>query len=853
MKNQNPQEILNEILLRMNYDLSKTLTENKVLVEQSNLNPPYKRKETSRQRQDIFDNYNNQFGETYRKFLELDRQADKLTRINEFDRYWKYWNELKKNVVVDSYLQEDEDVIRKIINRLFTINGNNVINKKTVVSKNGLNGYYYNGNGNLIFNINKPFGGVPADFYIKSKGLKTVGNNYELPSKITTSEYYNILNQYNVSSGLQKLTTTNDIKIKDVTNDIDSTKQFQDWLDFYKPGWLKGGSLNKNTDLGYGNFGPNTKAAYEKYKYDFSMYGLLYGYNEILRKYGINDEKSAAFEPWPSEEFEKFKSEMSDFKNQFKDYFGEEVFKIYFPEDAKKEQQKQIEDYALFVESEYQNELTELKKKFGIRNDMVSPYNTGLAGKELQDYNVKYQKTIGNCAYNPEYCKALKDLEFKYKKTKFSSENLIEVDDNVEVPKNSTLTRYSTGDFKNIESIKNAFVTNLSDNELKSFIAPSNFTPSNQPQINSPGYKGLGDTNFAWIWKLVEGEIKSIVLEPPFDDVVWKRMLWYDKSKDNYILKDGFWFKNEFGTYVEYNKNFLWDSTFWERNKSFILGLASMVISIFGPQTWPILLASAAFDLASSYDDLKEGNNVGAAVGVIFAAIPFISKGMFTYSTSEINKVVSKFKNVKTESQFNTVYTKLPENEKRIFKEAFEIDKEKLNAAVKKAKADPNVIKTAIKTTPKLNKGTLDLSMRLKRNLSEVGMVLSVMALSSPIKNTQKFIGKKKEELIKYLFDSTQYGKIMKSYNESIGKGISDVVKNGYSESDKTELKTTSDENLRILSNKQIKDENEEILELFDVEVGAKIINDIVKDPSDTVTQEMMDTLNTSFPKLIKK
>jgi hypothetical protein len=143
--------------------------------------------------------------------------------------------------------------------------------------------------------------------------------------------------------------------------------------------------------------------------------------------------------------------------------------------------------------------------------------------------------------------------------------------------------------------------------------------------------------------------------------------------------------------------------------------------------------------------------------------------------------------------------------------------------------------------------------MRLKRNLSEVGMVLSVMALSSPIKNTQKFIGKKKEELIKYLFDSTQYGKIMKSYNESIGKGISDVVKNGYSESDKTELKTTSDENLRILSNKQIKDENEEILELFDVEVGAKIINDIVKDPSDTVTQEMMDTLNTSFPKLIKK
>lgn len=41
-------------------------------------------------------------------------------------------------------------------------------------------------------------------------------------------------------------------------------KLFQDWLDKYYPNWLKGGKLNKGR--GYGTFGPNTKAAWEKYK-----------------------------------------------------------------------------------------------------------------------------------------------------------------------------------------------------------------------------------------------------------------------------------------------------------------------------------------------------------------------------------------------------------------------------------------------------------------------------------------------------------------------------------------------------------------------------------------------------------
>ena len=47
-------------------------------------------------------------------------------------------------------------------------------------------------------------------------------------------------------------------------NQPKNIKVFQDWLDKYYPTWLKGGRLNKGR--GYGTFGPNTKAAWEKYK-----------------------------------------------------------------------------------------------------------------------------------------------------------------------------------------------------------------------------------------------------------------------------------------------------------------------------------------------------------------------------------------------------------------------------------------------------------------------------------------------------------------------------------------------------------------------------------------------------------
>jgi hypothetical protein len=45
--------------------------------------------------------------------------------------------------------------------------------------------------------------------------------------------------------------------------DSSAVKAFQDWLDVKHPNWLNGGRLNKGS--GYGNFGSNTKRAFDNY------------------------------------------------------------------------------------------------------------------------------------------------------------------------------------------------------------------------------------------------------------------------------------------------------------------------------------------------------------------------------------------------------------------------------------------------------------------------------------------------------------------------------------------------------------------------------------------------------------
>jgi hypothetical protein len=50
--------------------------------------------------------------------------------------------------------------------------------------------------------------------------------------------------------------------------DSDGVKMFQDWMDKNYPNWVNGKNLNKGS--GYGNFGPSTSKAWDKYGTEYS-------------------------------------------------------------------------------------------------------------------------------------------------------------------------------------------------------------------------------------------------------------------------------------------------------------------------------------------------------------------------------------------------------------------------------------------------------------------------------------------------------------------------------------------------------------------------------------------------------
>jgi hypothetical protein len=50
--------------------------------------------------------------------------------------------------------------------------------------------------------------------------------------------------------------------------DSDGVKMFQDWMDKNHPNWVNGKNLNKGS--GYGNFGPSTSKAWDKYGTEYS-------------------------------------------------------------------------------------------------------------------------------------------------------------------------------------------------------------------------------------------------------------------------------------------------------------------------------------------------------------------------------------------------------------------------------------------------------------------------------------------------------------------------------------------------------------------------------------------------------
>jgi len=237
---QTPQDILNEILLRMNYDSSKTLSENKELIfEQGGL---------SAQR----------IMPTPQQF----RQRFIPTTVEKLPGKPLYYNTKTGKIAT-----------------LFD-NKNDIIPVETVYPEITNNIYPANADINKINTV-----------------LSTSKNK------------------------------TSSVDFTNRPKNENETKIFQDWLDFYYPTWYKGGKLNKG--VGYGTFGPRTTSAWNTYKTKWSEFGggLMLGYNNILKKYGVTSEKNNDL---PGEVQNEMLSEISKFGQKFKNHFGENLYTQYF-------------------------------------------------------------------------------------------------------------------------------------------------------------------------------------------------------------------------------------------------------------------------------------------------------------------------------------------------------------------------------------------------------------------------------------------------------------------------------------------------------------------------------------------
>ena len=222
MKNQNPQEILNEILLRMKYDMSKTLTENKeIILEQGG-------------------NYYTPSGQL------IGYPGVNSVNIPASDVY----PEIKNN----KYPQQAD------FGKMLTASaGRNI--RKSIQQTSKPSGIQTRQEAdaekanqaiqNLPKNWGQPREGAVTPYNYTPSYYPSYRKNQEL------TDYVSWYNNYTDVAPWQR----NFIE-EDKPKNVYEIQAFQDFLDDYYPTWLNGGKLNKGQ--GYGNFGPSTSKTWSQ-------------------------------------------------------------------------------------------------------------------------------------------------------------------------------------------------------------------------------------------------------------------------------------------------------------------------------------------------------------------------------------------------------------------------------------------------------------------------------------------------------------------------------------------------------------------------------------------------------------
>jgi hypothetical protein len=210
-------EALNRVLLMMNYDNKKTLSENVSVISEQNANITSDAKEMKRHLEstftdedavvEIIKNYNN--------------SSDFVNFIREYNKIGKR----KFNIALRSAINSSTDAreLQDIQDHLKTIN----INATEATDKNGA--------------------AIIKFQFIKKEPPTTPDKSTQTkPDKRTPPP------------------------IPKELGNADGVKKFQDWLDINHPGWatgFEGGILSKRG--GYGRFGPRTTAAWNRHKSEY--------------------------------------------------------------------------------------------------------------------------------------------------------------------------------------------------------------------------------------------------------------------------------------------------------------------------------------------------------------------------------------------------------------------------------------------------------------------------------------------------------------------------------------------------------------------------------------------------------
>lgn len=417
-------------------------------------------------------------------------------------------------------------------------------------------------------------------------------------------------------------------------------QSLQDWLDTYYPTWYKGGKLNQGP--GYGTFGPNTTKIWNT---NFSVRdgwqrgGWTKPFFDILRKYNIsNTVKNGKYDLNFGPRFiGKPAAEQDQLENEVNKYL--EILR-----------QKSPNTLNIFSFPDYK--LTDTKIKY------PKIERTGTDVTRLNRYIPPSQEELQ------------KNRETSAQRTG----KIINVgfDRDFEVPSNSIINNW-TDEKTNFESFKNS--------------------------VTLKGFKNDSELRLTWL-----GLDDRIIKPGGISGFEFKYDNKYFTFKRTFTPNG---FLNEFGMiingqYLPYVKSdFLNLQGFWQENGPMILNLSSIAVAVLGPATWPLLLASAGFDLAAAQMQYEQGDVEGAKLSALLSLTPFLGKFAIKVPKTQADALARKFVNARTEQDVSRIVNSLSQEEINTLKSLRELGD--INK-VKKMVNDPEV-KSAINKAAKESKG----------------------------------------------------------------------------------------------------------------------------------------------------